>query len=638
MKNILFIAQQHEGLKKALSAASIEASKAGNCIFILAADEKVKSMLRKQGMDFIEINDYLSYEENLRIDRFARNVAESWFKDPKFSYIFNYRNINLASVIMNGFDEYVTWIIKQYMVVKKIIQNKQIGSVIAFPGTCKVLLNGNFNDIKDIVLSEVAKKLCCEKDIPYKSILADRYVGIKSRTDLNIVIKGALKGFARIAIQLFKFVYSLRKDRSKKNILISSSYSHVKEVMDALLETKKYSLFYLREVFSIKQSVDFTLQGIEYEFFNQSKLNSKIKARLVDVWNAFSMILEGGNTFIFDGISFDQLMKSRLEVICKNTFARIAININYFYDILKRNKIDLIIVEEDVCVFNKTLILTANNLGIKSIVFKHGFLGPVREFRRAFYPLNATKIAVWGQITKDVLTSYNIPAWAIEVIGYPRLANMKNIFNKDKNSIKHRLGLSQSDKIIFYPDQGLLEEHIHIGSGSSNARILSKYISDLIKVVLSINNTQLVIKSHPGLHRRMIKMIQDSPELELLIERAKKEGKLSIIDDFDALDIIAICDLVIFDTTTVGFLALPFDKPIVHYTIMPTIKEPFYYRHNAFYNAKTESELLDAVRRALEFPDERKENRQKYAKEYFYDSPGSVSRAIKLVEDMISEK
>jgi hypothetical protein len=411
---------------------------------------------------------------------------------------------------------------------------------------------------------------------------------------------------------------------------------HVKEVMEELIGSNKYSLMYLRKVFSAKQSLAFSLRGIEYKVFPDKRPAKGTAEKIKALWDVFQKVLEKEDTFIFDGFSFDAFMKPRLEIIFKKTFTGIAAGIDYFYDLLEREKVSLILVEEDVCVFNKGLILAANNLGVKSIVFQHGFLCSVKEFRRAFYPLNGTKIAVWGPLTKDAFLTYGIPEGSIEVVGCPRLGEIGHVLKKDKDDIKRRLGLDTRYKTIFYPDQGLLEEHLHIASGTSNARILTRYVSDVARMVLESDDMQLIVKSHPGLYNRMIRMIKDSDELNGLVEELKDQKRISIIDEWDILELIAVADLIIYDSTTVGSYALHFNKPVVHYTLMPTLKEPIYFKHGPTYNVNTESDLRKAVARGLEFPGELEENRKKYIKEYYHDSPGAVPRAINLIENMIS--
>jgi hypothetical protein len=637
MKNVLLIVQEASGVDVFLSLAEKDASQNGRGIFILALGEQVKDILRKNRKKFIEINDFLSYEENLAIDRSSRDIAEKWFNDPKFSGRLEYRNINLGCVIMNGFDEYLTWLFKQYAVVKKILSEKNIAEVIVFGGKNDFILRGEFNDIQDSIVSGIARRLCLERNISYKAVCTDKDFDDGPTASPRSSIKDIIKGSAKKIIGgLLSVFCAVNKDTAKKKILVSSSYMHVKEVMKAVIKSKKYSIHYLREIFSIKQSILFGLRGVRYEIFPDKKISSNITKKMESLWHSLEGVLGKEEAFLFDGVSFDPFIRSRMEIICRQTFAKIAASIDYFYELLEKNKFSLIIVEEDVCVFNKSLILVANQVGVKSIVFQHGFVGAVKEFRRGFYPLYATKTTAWGDITKETLLTYGIPEESIAVIGCPRLSRLDSVLKQDQAQIKRRLGLDISDKVIFYPDQGLLEEHIHIASGTSNEKILARYVLDIIKTVLELTGVQLIIKNHPGLYGRMVKMIEDSPELNLLVSEAKKQKKVIFADNIDLLKILAISDLVIFDTTTVGFLALPFNKPVVHYTLMPTIKEQFYYKYGAFYTAMTQHGLKGVVRHALDFPDERKENRQRYVEEYFYDSPGAVFRAVRLIDKMVA--
>jgi len=637
MKNILFIAQEASGLQEVLPSIKQGTLQEGGNFFILAIGDKVKSILRKNRENFIDINDFLSYEDNLAIDRFARYCAEEWFKDPDFDDILQYRRINLGRTIVNGFDEYMSWLAKQYMVAKRLLAGKNITGVVVYAAKNSIIVKGDFNDIQDLIISEVTKDFCAEKEIAYKIISAGKIRYDKPTVSMQDIIKNIIKEIVkshiRVLLQIFYFV---KRDRSSKNILFSSSYRIVKEIMETLIRSKKYSIFYLREVFSIKQSILFSLGGVKYKIFKNKRVLLDITVKIDSLWNSFNKILEKKDTFVFDGFPLDKMMKPRLEEICKKTFPKIAARIDYFYNLLQKDKVSLIIVDEDVCVFNKSLVLVANNLGIKSIVIQHGFLGSVKEFRRAFYPLNATKIAVWGEITKDVLLAYDIPEESIAVTGCPWLSNANDVLKKNKDEIKHRLGLNVRYKTILYPDQSVLEDHLHIASTSSNARVLTEYMADIVKTVLTLSNTQLILKSHPGLHGRMMQIIQNSAELNKLLEELKRQKRAYIIDQHNIMELITISDVIIFDTTTVGFEAIHLGKPVVHYAVMPTVKEPYYFKYGAFYYATTEAQLREAVVRALEFPHERDENRRKFTEEYFYDSPGSVSRVAHLIEDMVS--
>ena len=637
MKNILFIAQEAFGLEGVLSVSEEHATQKGKGLLILAIGEKVKFLLRKERRDFIDINDFLPFEDNLAIDRFARYCAEEWFKDQKFDDVLEYRSVNLGRATVNGFDEYLAWIAKQYMVTKRLLFRGDIEEVILFSVKNEVVLKGEFNDIQDMVISEIAKEFCRDKGISYKFVAADKAYDDRMAVSPGNKIKGLLKGIAQGFLSIALPVYCcIKRDRRKKGILFSSSYRIVKEVMGELLHSIKYSIFYLREGFSVKQSVLFTSWGIDYLVFPGKKPGKNIATKMENLWDGFLRILEKGDTFVFDGFSLDMLMKSRLKKIYEKTFASILVGIDYCYDLLEKEGISLIVVDEDVCVFNKTLVMVANNLGIKSVVVQHGFLGSVKEFRRAFFPLNATKMAVWGEITKEVLLTYGIQEKAIAVTGCPWLSGAKDVFKKDRDEIKRSIGLNTRYKTILYPDQCVLEDHLHIASTSSNATMLVQYMTHIIKMVLEFSDTQLIIKSHPGLHERMMSIIQSSGELSDLLEELKRQKRVCVIDQHNILELIAISDLVIFDTTTVGFEAVYLDKAVVHFTLMPTQKEPFYFKYGAFYYATSEFELKETVRRALEFPNERDENRLKFVKEYFYDSPRAVSRAVELIESMIS--
>lgn len=327
-------------------------------------------------------------------------------------------------------------------------------------------------------------------------------------------------------------------------------------------------------------------------------------------------------------------------------------------ELLNNYKPDLIVLGHDTMILNKIFIEEAFNRNIPTLLVQEGtiatsydlnfswtFSGRLRtslnllgrKFRNKLFPATnqekyghggTTKIAVWGNYTKDLLIAENVDASKIVVTGSPRYDRLCNL-NINKKNIMQKLGLLQHKSTVLYIDQRLIQNRIF------SEMEAYKYTRDIFKAVLQLPKTQLVVKLREGSGKEVSVQLTNR-----VIKDIKCKNEI-VVTDIYLYELLVIIDVVIIFYSTVGMEAIFLDRPVVSVNFSGF--EPYpYVKSGAVLGCYSPEDILPTIKRTLfdqSTKDILSEKRKNFIYDHLYKRDGKTSERIaNLIFQMADNK
>lgn len=135
--------------------------------------------------------------------------------------------------------------------------------------------------------------------------------------------------------------------------------------------------------------------------------------------------------FSYKGEDIREILSEKIEYIFSVEFPKYAGLIDGFRCMLDKVRPLVVVVDEDVCPFNKTLVQVAKTMGIKSSAVQHGMMG----MRPGFIPLSADYFLCWGSIEPEKMKGWGVGEDRILIAGSPRhdvIFSKANSYNAPK--------------------------------------------------------------------------------------------------------------------------------------------------------------------------------------------------------------
>lgn len=332
-------------------------------------------------------------------------------------------------------------------------------------------------------------------------------------------------------------------------ILVSSSESHVAPVLAQLRNKSEISLVFLRETFSPAQCAAFRKNG---ERFQTAVIpqTGPAAGSLKDFWNSAADSILNNEIFTWKNYSFGPLLREKFTYLFTEFFPGLIEFQSRLEKILQDEKINRILVEEDVCTFNKTLIQTANKMNIPSLVVQHG----AAVLRVGFAPMSVTHFAAFGEATRQRLTEWGIEKERIALTGNVLHDTLhQNLPTREE--FCRNLGLDPAKKIILlgmfpYRDYSVAD----FPEVESYPKNYFRLIDTAAKAVSQFPDFQLVVKLHPR-----------DAFLSQCTEYVKKfeKNKIVVALKGPAAAYAKNCDCLVTVLSTLLIDTLPFAKPMV---------------------------------------------------------------------------
>jgi hypothetical protein len=483
-------------------------------------------------------------------------------------------------------------------------------------------------DLEDIP-AKVAKIICEKTGI---TVIVNEIEPVKSAT-ANSSRLSLKKISLKIAASILNGLTWFHR-KPERTVLFQDGWDKEKRVVKCLQKTR--SLFFgpeyglskrlllneyselFKNNFSFKSLDNYSLSK------NQTASTDSFISKLREDWADFRENRKG-DFEICENTEMWSLVESKLTFLFENFFEGTVKKIEQIENMLRREKVNLVLLNTDVVYENKTLVSVANRLGVNSLVLQLGLLDhPIESL-----PLTASKIALWGEYNQIWFSKHGVEAEKLVITGCPQFDKYikKEFFNRQ--AICKKYGLDNNKHIVTLLTQHA-NETLHFANLHLRETEFSDFCQKVVEAVEDLSQVQLIIKFHPwdknaDLHRNQIEKMSTK--------------KMIILQNADLDELLNVSDLAITYTSTAGLEAMLLGKPVITVAFEgKATTSPF------------DSPILPAARTASDFKKEIRlllENAQ-FRKEYdayrekciyflaFKQDGQSSKRVGKLIEEMTS--
>ena len=198
------------------------------------------------------------------------------------------------------------------------------------------------------------------------------------------------------------------------------------------------------------------------------------------------------NYFSIMGFSLWPSIKTDFISLCNERFNEAIRRLILSKKLFSNLHISRIVVLYSTGVEERSILSQSSKKNIPGLLLQHGYL-PLGKFPKKY--LNSSPIipkfgltsAIWGNLTKPLLTGLEVPEKNIKVIGSPR---HDNFFHEQDSSKK--------DKILFV--ESFTNEVDFLSMDSKNELKNEEMIKKFISYLNNISGYELNVKLHPGKH------------------------------------------------------------------------------------------------------------------------------------------
>ena len=214
--------------------------------------------------------------------------------------------------------------------------------------------------------------------------------------------------------------------------------------------------------------------------------------------------------------------------------------------ILENHRPSLVIATDIHDPRTRIYMLQCKNLHIPYLALQHGLTNS-SDIEWRFFPVD--RAAVWGKHSKQTLISHGIASNKIVVTGAPRSDSLFNSSDFEAKSIKKKLGIPESARII------LLASTFTLGSydkHNNDAELLETMKRAVFDSIDDFENVYLIVKPHPEENENETKsFVSGNPNI-IFIDKKK-----------DIRPLTKICDCFVSFGSTTTMDAILLDKLVV---------------------------------------------------------------------------
>ncbi len=595
MKNLLIV-----NIDENIKEASYLINKNRENLFILYLNNNIINKdIEHELLDELFLPEYAS-----EIYDFTRNFSKTWHKSIESEL--KYFDLSLPNLTQQ--DILKLWpILLKIKILTKFFKNNNFDNihvVTEYEEDIRII-NEIFKNknIKSFLLKKSSKQSPNLKDIYYKLIarfqnhLLRNYLS-KKKNKYNIMFLGNVRQNANL-------LKNLRKN--PKNTVIRAG------------ENVGRALF--------TETCDYYLT---FKEFNNKKINKIIEEQKIILLEKFNKLKLKDK--IFYGVNLFNVLEPNFRKLFLNDFIRLIKYIEIF-KLLSKN-LDIVVAHNDVISFEKTVIKTANKLGIKTLTMIEGFL-PIKQIKKEtqFIPFNAKIMAVHSEEQKKAIIKEGISKDRLVVTGYPDFDKYFNSRPLKKELIYKRYNIPLNKKIILYVGERYTKNKYESSIWAAQTQEQYKKVyRELFNAVEQFPDLFLIIKKHPS----------GSLEENIIKDLAKKENfnNFVIIDDMDIYNILNASYGIITRLSTMALEAMLIKKPVIIMDTYFDTNDNFgYTMFNAALHAKKQGDLKKLLKLIYnEDVIKKLQNNMDKFVNYNYSVKGNASsRMAELIENIIKK-
>ena len=589
---------------------------------VFTLDYEIHLLLQKHGISHELGEDILTKDDFNKIDTNSINLTENCFKKFKDELIIE--NIFLPELIEHElFQYFLIQFLKPYVILK-ILENYQSEQIFDFT---------NFHDFINKITNNLKIKHFIFQNNYTSNLYHDKikFTLNLGKIPLNFEISRSRFSQAKKLTQKFINITNNfePKINSKNNILLVNfdplEYSDLlyefnkNNVNSFLLNTRKPVITNKKSLDIIKKSNSKILDLNKFYKFKSEEIifeKNSLGKKLINIFNNQEYF---ENLFSINNISFWNSIKNSLHSICLSRFNESIERILLLNKVYELYDISIIFVWIDVGQEEKECILVGKSFSIESIMLQHGRFQTSKIWNKfAKYlgqfpsPLLSDKQIVWGNITKQYALNYNHKENNVLIGGSPR---HDNFFNYTSPKCENGIILLATTGTMFLSSDSCI----------TNSQIkYDNYIREIYRIVKSLPDKKLVIKSHPS--QILKKFVKD------LIKDI--DPSIEIVENSTNQELFNNCEMLItFNNSTTTLEAMSLDTPVISLQTENWANEDDIAQSDAIVSISKISDCEDAIKNILynaEFKKSLLEKSHVFLNGYM-SNPGNASHNIVLM-------
>ena len=571
--------------------------------------------------------DYLTDEDKNNIDTDSINATINWSNNKKISSYLSFDDINLSNLIELELSQYFMPFYRSATTIMRIIEKEKPDSII---------ISSHLNDFVERICKTKKIQVNLIRKIEQPSLQYDQ-INIKFNLgnipiSLTISRKTYLK-IKRTTDKVIHSVFRLKPDlnvRKEKSILLLDFNPVQYDVLIKELSLLDKNIILLNQrrpaiwnLSSLKIMTNSRCKILDLNIF-EKKIKTDIENKsntffqsLEELWKQDSIFEE---IFSLDSQTLWYSIKNSLTQICNSRFRESIQRIMLLKEMFNEFNISVILEWAELGQEEKEILTLSKKIGIKSIMLQHAMF-PTSKYWDKYarfvlfftYPLLSDKQAIWGEITKRHILSYDY-CKDLVITGSPK----HDIFFNTRTNQK------SNGTILFATTQ---ISGIHAENSTTDKFLkFDNFVKEVCRVAKLFPNKKLIVKPHPAPN-----FINNITELIKEID-----PNIIISHSTNVKDLISHCDLLItFNNSTIALDSIILDKPTMVLQIEKWAEESEIVKMGAILPITEISEIENGVRKLLldeEFQNNLIINGRKFVQTYL-SNRGTASKSLANILD-----
>ena len=571
--------------------------------------------------------DYLTDEDKKNIDTDSINATINWSNNKKISSYLSFDDINLSNLIELELSQYFMPFYRSATIIMRIIEKEKPDSII---------ISSYLNDFVERICKTRKIQITLIRTIENPSLQYDK-INIKfnlGSIPISLIIsrKTYLKikrAFDKVINYIFRFKPDLNV-RKEKSILLLDFNPVQYDVLIKELSLLDKNIILLNQrrpaiwnLSSLKIMTNSRCKILDLNIFEK-----KIKTDIENKSNTFFQSLEElwkqdsifETVFSLDSQTLWYSIKNSLTQICNSRFRESIRRIMLLKEMFNEFNISVILEWAELGQEEKEILNLSKKIGIKSIMLQHAMF-PTSKYWDKYarfvlfftYPLLSDKQAIWGEITKRHILSYDC-CKDLVITGSPK----HDIFFNTKTNQK------SNGTILFATTQ---ISGIHAENSTTDKFLkFDNFVKEVCRVAKLFPNKKLIVKPHPAPN-----FINNITELIKEID-----PNIIISHSTNVKDLISKCDMLItFNNSTIALDSIILEKPTIVLQIEKWAEESEIVKMGAILSITEISEIENGIRKLLldqEFKNNLIINGRKFVQTYL-SNRGTASKSLANVLD-----
>jgi hypothetical protein len=581
-------------------------------VVVIALDFWAKKKLRQKGISYKTPDEYLDIGICKDIDVKAIEMARTWYKS--LGDRLAYKNIPLGEMAEYDFGYLFIETLRSVELAAKILSCESPDMIFLPQKLRQAELIGS-NTMCYQTLPAALHYLAKSGGISVtrlkpgkKAIFRSKMHSLKSRVGFLVLL------IIPIVYKMYRCIQFLLKAKGK-NVILIAGVPFYRRICTELEKGENACL-------------DIPLMPLPVKARTARR---KIK----ELHNLGEEFAQGGTshkTLIYNDVPLLEILDYRFQHFFHVQAPALIGAIEWVDKIIRVLKPNILVVMEDVTPVSRVCCRTFKHHGLPVLVIQHG-AGSLTNYvgMNGFQimPLEAQRQAVWGDVYREEWGSKRgKSAESQVVVGNHKYDFVAEGYHPQKSEICHKLGL--------VPERGIIvvaTEWYQGGAATATIEAEEQFIRCTLRALKSFPEEQIVIKLHPGFHKKYRQIVSAIAEEENI--------QVTITRDY-LWELLAVSNLVIISESTVGLDAMVLDKPVVVVNLNGQPDGIAYVSSGTARGAYSPEDIAPVVREVLnneQVRQELAEARKRFVYEYAYIQDGKACRRVaELIGQMMQKK